>query len=235
MSNQQTKENNVNAPDALMLLSSHCAFCPAVLDSLAKLVKEGELGSLQVINLEQRPDAMQKYGVRSVPWVRIGKYELSGAQTLEALRQRIQWSQQDLQSDEKNLVAEFDFLLSDGQADKVIDTIKKDPAAFDAILTLLGDPGTVLSTRIGLGVVFEEFAEQDNARLIRKQIEELSKLTRHKDPRIRADAYHYLGMTGDPSLIPLFEKGKDDENEEVREIVNDSLEVLQASGNNQRT
>lgn len=56
-----------NAPEAIMLLSSHCAFCPSVLDSLSKMIKSGELSHLSVINLEANPDAMQKYNVRSVP------------------------------------------------------------------------------------------------------------------------------------------------------------------------
>ena len=91
-----------NAPEALMLLSSHCAHCPGVLDSLSKLIKSGELGSLQVINLEQNPKAMQQYNVRSVPWVRIGKHEFTGAQTIEALQQRIKWTKEEQQNTDED-------------------------------------------------------------------------------------------------------------------------------------
>jgi glutaredoxin len=78
------------SPNAIMLLSSSCAFCPSILDSLSKMIKSGELSSLQVINLEQNPEAMQEYNIRSVPWVRIGTHEITGSQTLEALQQRAQ-------------------------------------------------------------------------------------------------------------------------------------------------
>ena len=208
--------------EALMLLSSHCAHCPGVLDSLSKMIKNGDIGKLTVINLEQHPEAMQEYNTRSVPWVRIGKHELTGAQTLEALQQRAQWAKDEQQSG-VNQVADFDFLLSEGQAAKVVDAIKHDTTAMTAIMTLLGDPGTVLSTRIGIGVVFEEFAGSD---LLKSLIKELGTLTKHEDQRIRADAYHYLGMTADKHALALLEAGKSDEDKEVQEIASDSLEEL---------
>lgn len=232
------KENNSStpgiptAPEALMLLSSHCAHCPGVLDSLSKLIKLGELASLQVINLEQNPEAMQQYKVRSVPWVRIGKYELTGAQTIEALQQRINWTKQEQQNTDddanNNQVADFDLLLSEGQVAKVISTIKNNPTAMQDIMTLLGDSGTVLSTRIGIGVIFEEFAGTD---LLKSLVDDLGTLSTHQDQRIRADALHYLGMTDDSKAIEYLltaesDKGND---EEIKEIITDSLTELKHS------
>ena len=219
-------ESSTNVkPSALMLLSSHCAHCPGVLDSLTKMIKAGDIESLKVINLELNPEAMQQYKVRSVPWVRIGKHELTGAQTLEALKQRVDWAIKDQQSN-TNLVADFDFLLSDGQVNKVIEALQEDGTGFEAIMTLLGDTGTVLSTRIGIGVVFEEFAGKP---ILKKLITQLGELIHHDDIRIRQDALHYLGMTADKSAIPLLETAVDDPDEEIREIVSDSLENLRES------
>jgi len=229
------KENNSSspeiptAPEALMLLSSHCAHCSGVLDSLSKLIKSGELASFQVINLEQDPEAMQRYKVRSVPWVRIGKYELTGAQTIEALQQRINWTKEEQQNKDddvnKNQVADFDFLLSEGQVAKVITAIKNDPTAIQDVMTLLGDPGTVLSTRIGIGVIFEEFADTD---LVKSIVDDLGTLTTHQDQRIRADALHYLGLTADSKAIHyLLTAQNDKENDdETKEIITDSLTQL---------
>jgi len=217
-----------NAPEALMLLSSHCAHCPGVLDSLSKLIKSGELGSLHVINLEQNPEAMQQYNVRSVPWVRIGKHELTGAQTIEALQQRINWvkEEQNTETNKVNIqVADFDFLLSEGQVAKVISTINKDHAAIQDIMTLLGDSGTVLSTRIGIGVIFEEFAGTD---LLKSLVDDLGALTTHQDKRIRADALHFLGMTDDSRAIEFLNKAEIQKNndDEIKEIIEDSLSAL---------
>ncbi len=215
------------SPDALMLLSSHCALCPGVLDSLTKMIKNGDIGNLSVINLDQHPEAMQQYNTRTVPWVRIGKYELTGAQTLEALQQRAQWAIEE-QNSGVNQVAGFDFLLSEGQASKVVEAIQNDASAIRAVMTLLADPGTVLSTRIGIGVVFEELAGSD---LLKTLIEDLGALTKHKDQRIRADAYHYLGMTADKNAVVFLEAGKTDKDKEVQEIAADSLKEI----NNQLT
>lgn len=212
----------IQSPKALMLLSGSCAHCPSVLDSLSKMIKKGDIGSLEVINLEETPDAMQEYNVRSVPWVKIGKHVLTGAQTLDALKQRAQWAK-DEQDNDTNAVADFDFLLSDGQVNTVIDSIKKDDTGMTTVMSLLGDKGTVLSTRIGIGVVFEEFAQTP---LIQSLTAQLGKLTKSEDSRIRADAYHYLGMTNDKSAIPFLEAGKKDEDAEIREIASDSLDEI---------
>jgi len=149
-------QKDTSTPNALMLLSNHCAYCPSVLDSLTKMIKAGDIGSLKIINLEKNPESMQEYNVRSVPWVRIGKHELTGAQTLETLKQRAEWAIKDLEEVD-NTTAGFDFLLSDGQVNKVIEAIKEKPEKIQSVMELLGDPGTVLSSRIGMGVVFEEF------------------------------------------------------------------------------
>ncbi|MDZ7585953.1 MAG: thioredoxin family protein, partial [Thiobacillus sp.] len=66
------------APDALLLISTHCPHCPAMLAALADLVKQGTIGRLEAVNLEQRPEVGQALGVRSVPWLRIGRIELAG-------------------------------------------------------------------------------------------------------------------------------------------------------------
>ncbi len=72
-------------PDALLFLSSHCPHCPAVLAGLSELVKRGSIGRLEVINLEQHPEAPAALQVRTVPWLRLGPYILTGARTLGEL------------------------------------------------------------------------------------------------------------------------------------------------------
>ncbi len=215
---------SLNTPSATMLLSSSCAHCPGVLDALSKMIKAGDIASLTVINLEQTPDALELYNVRSVPWVKIGQHELTGSQTLEALKQRAEWAK-DENNNETKVIADFDFLLSDGQVDVVIEKLKKNPDTFSAIMTLLSDSGTVLSSRIGIGVVVEEFA---GSSLIKKHIDQLGKLSKHNDSRIRADAFHYLGFTADKSARPLLKAGLDDKsnNNEIKEIISDSLNEL---------
>lgn len=206
------------APEAILLVATHCPHCESVLLHMSQLVKNGECSQLTVHNLDQQPEVAQRYPVRSVPWVRIGSYELSGAQTYDALLQRVQWVKE-----QRKVEGEFDYLLSEAQADKVLSRIYESPEQMQAIMNLLGDSATVLSTRIGIGVVVEEFA---GTALLQGYIPQLSELTQHKDARIRADACHYLGLTESPLAIGPLENCQNDADLEVREVVADSLEVL---------
>jgi hypothetical protein len=201
-----------------MILGTQCAHCPAVLKQLSHLVEEGKLGRLSIINLEQHPEDAQQYGVRSVPWVRIGKHELHGAQTRETMLQRIQWA-----SEQTTLKNEFDYLLAEAQVATAIEQITADQHKLSAIIDLLGDPKTVLSTRIGIGVVMEEFA---GTPLLNEHFDTLATLANHEDARIRADACHYLSLTENRQALAILAKHQDDPSGEVKEVVADSIEAL---------
>jgi len=208
-----------SSPEAILLVGTHCPHCESVLQHASKLVKNGEFSRLSVHNVDQEPDIIQRYGVRSVPWIRIGHYELTGAQTHDALLQRVQWVKE-----QRKVEGEFDYLLSEAQADKVLSRLHDNPEQMQAIMNLLGDSATVLSTRIGIGVVAEEFA---GTALLQEYIPQLTELSQHKDARIRADACHYLGLTESPLAIKPLENCQNDMDLEVREVVIDSLEALQ--------
>ncbi|CAA6825628.1 MAG: Unknown protein [uncultured Thiotrichaceae bacterium] len=209
---------DVSSPEAILLVGTHCPHCESVLQHASKLVKHGEFSQLTVHNVDQQPDVIQQYQVRSVPWIRIGQYELTGAQTYDALLQRVQWVKE-----QRKLEGEFDYLLSEAQADKVLGRLHQKPEQMQAIIKLLGDSATVLSTRIGIGVVVEEFAGTPT---LQEYIPQLSELSQHKDARIRADACHYLGLTESQIAIEPLENCQNDTDPEVREVVVDSLEIL---------
>jgi len=213
-----TMKNSDFPIDALLIISTSCPHCPSVLNHLSNLIKLGEIAQLTIINIEQQPLAAKKYDVRSVPWLKIGNQKLQGLQTLETIKQNIAWAK-----NQQNLSADFDFLLSDGQASRVTELILEDPSGITALLELLEDEGTVLSTRIGIGVVMEDFATTD---LLKSIIPQLGKLTKHLNHLIRSDACHYLGLSGDPSARPILEKCLNDNNADVREIAQDGLDTL---------
>ncbi|MGV6808534.1 MAG: HEAT repeat domain-containing protein [bacterium] len=205
---------------ATLLISTHCPHCASLLNSVNQLIKQGELAELRVINLHTAPELAQQFGVRSVPWVKIGSYELSGNQPLAALQQRIQWIR-----DQAGLVGQFDHLLSQAQAAKACELLHQQPEKMTAIMQLLADPATVLSTRIGIGVVMEDFAGSPS---LREYIPQLGKLLSHTDARIRMDVAHYLSLTEDASVLRLLQQQLNHEtHEEVREVIQDSLESLQ--------
>jgi thiol-disulfide isomerase/thioredoxin len=178
------------APDALLLLGTHCPHCPTVLQGLSELVKAGEIGSLEVVNIEQRPEVAEGLGVRSVPWVRIGRYELTGLRSPAELRQWVQRV-----GTEEGYTAYLEELLSEGRMPRVLEYVKQDEAWFDALLRLLAEPDTALNVRIAIGAIMEEL---EGSALLCSRVPALIDLLGHADARVRSDAGHYLGLSRSP-------------------------------------
>jgi HEAT repeat protein len=55
----------------------------------------------------------------------------------------------------------------------------------------------------------------------------LAPLTRHQEPRIRADACHALSLTGAPGILHLIRPCLDDPDPEVRETAADAIETME--------
>ena len=210
------------APDALLLISTHCAHCPAQLAALAELVKSGSIGRLEVVNVEQRADDAAALGVRSVPWVRIGRIELAGVQSRAELAS---WAAK--ADSDAGLADYFHMLLKEGQLPRVQDVIEREPALLAAVLPIVGNVDASLNVRLGAGVLLEHFAGSDTLRAL---VPQLGALSAHDDARIRADACHYLGLTGDASSRAWLEARRNDDDPDVREIAAEGLEALADAG-----
>lgn len=206
------------APDALLLLSTHCPHCPAVLAALADLVKQGAVGRLEAVNLEQHPEVGQALGVRSVPWVRIGRIELAGVHSKAELAE---WATK--ADSEVGLADWLHQLLKEGQLPRAQAAIEADPALLAAVLPIVGNVDASLNVRLGAGVLLEHFAGTDTLRALLPRLAELS---RHADARVRADACHYLGLTRDAAAKPWLEPRLTDDDADVREIAAESLQAL---------
>ncbi|MGB5200334.1 MAG: hypothetical protein WBR56_10600, partial [Sedimenticolaceae bacterium] len=59
---QTAKETGPGAPDAELLIAPGCAHCAAVLAALTALVKRGDLGRLNVVQLGAHPEAVAAVG-----------------------------------------------------------------------------------------------------------------------------------------------------------------------------
>jgi thiol-disulfide isomerase/thioredoxin len=206
------------APDALLLISTHCPHCPAMLAALAELVKRGDIGRLEAVNLEQRPEVGQALGVRSVPWVRIGRVELSGVHGKTELAE---WA---LKADSEAGIADwFHLLLKEGQLPRAQAAIDAEPALLGAVLPIVGNVDASLNVRLGAGVLLEHFAGTETLRALLPRLGELS---RHADARVRADACHYLGLTASVGARAWLEGRLSDPDTDVREIAAESLQAL---------
>ncbi len=205
-------------PDALLLLSTHCPHCPAVLAALAELVKQCSLGQLTVVNLEARPEAAQAYGVRSVPWVRIGEFELGGLRSPAELED---WARK--AGSEAGWADWFHLLLKEGQMQRVVEAVHSAPERLAALLPLLANPEASLNVRLGVGAVLEDFA---GSPALAALTDRLGTLAADADPRVRADACHTLGLTRSPAARAWLEARLHDDDADVREIAAESLETL---------
>ena len=207
-------------PDALLLLTSTCPYCPTVLAALSDLVKSGDIGRLEVVNIGAHPDIAQQYGVRTVPWVRLGPFELEGLRSPAEFKQ---WGER--AGTPEGLAEYFHELLKEGALPKVSAQAARDPAALDALLRLLGDPDTELTVRIGINAVFEGL-EGDAA--LQRAVAALIALSAHRDAHIRGDAAHLLSLTLSSSVQPHLEHLLQDEVADVREIAREGLERLRS-------
>lgn len=205
-------------PDALFCLSTHCPHCPAMLQILSELVKEGVLGRLEVVNLEVRPEAAREWGVRSVPWLRIGAFELTGQRGRAEIVQLIERT-----SSPSGMADHFHDLLRGGELAQVLATVRRQPAALADLLPIVANPEASINVRIGAGVAFEEFSGKPEMLAL---VDKLGTLAGHEDARVRADACHYLGLTKSDAAKPYLAARLQDDDAEVREIAEESLAAL---------
>jgi hypothetical protein len=213
-----TAGSTERAPDALLVIGPGCPHCAAVLESLSRLVKEGAIGTLEVVNAAARPERAQALQVRSVPWMRLGAFQFGGAMALEELRT---WAARAGTSE--GLTRYIAYQLGSGRLPQVVILLKEHPDWAQALLPLLSDMAVDMHVRLGVGAVLESLAGTET---LSQLVPDLGKLTGHPDPRVRSDACHYLGLTGRREALAHLRKCIQDQSPEVREVAAESIEAL---------
>jgi hypothetical protein len=119
----------------------------------------------------------------------------------------------------------FHILLMEGGLKKVIEIIDHRPELLAELLPIVGNPDASMNVALGASAVIERYAGNEALRAL---VPRLGKLAEHVDARVRADACHYLGLSGAPLARAYLEPCLRDESAEVREIATDSLTELSA-------
>ncbi|MEA3278752.1 MAG: HEAT repeat domain-containing protein [Pseudomonadota bacterium] len=215
------------APSALLFIGSGCAHCPAVLDGLVRLVKEGRLARLEVVNLTVEPKLGQRHDVGTVPWTRIGPFELYGALSPNELSDWVDYA-----AAGEGWSAYYAHLLENRRLDEVVERIRACPSTLVDLLNLLTSEETSMATRIGISAVMEELPD---SKALADAVPELEQLTLSESAQTRADACHFLGLTGDRRAVPAVRRLLDDEQADVREIAMETLAILGEDGPEQPT
>lgn len=117
----------------------------------------------------------------------------------------------------------FHILLMEGGLKQVIGIIDSRPELLAELLPIVGNPDASMNVSLGASAVFERYAGKEPLRLL---VPRLGKLSEHADARVRADACHYLGLSGSPLARTFLEPRLNDDSADVREIAADSLAEL---------
>ena len=208
------------APSALLLLAPGCPHCPTVLRGLEALLKQGDIGRLEAVNIAEHPEVAAEVGTRSVPWCRIGPFELEG---LHSEQELAEWAGHARRG--TGMPEYLADLLETHKLDRVIRLVRDRPGLQPDLITLIADLETPMGVRIGVGAVFEDLAQHGE---LSDLIPPLGALTRFPEPQIRADACHYLGLTGAAEALVFVEPLLGDPDAEVREIAAETLPLLKA-------
>ena len=206
------------APHALLLVAPGCPHCGAVLEGLVALVKEAVIGRLTVVNIAAEPEEARRLGVRSVPWTRLGDFDLPGLLTPAELKD---WA--GASGSEAGRARYLSGLLREGRRAEVEARTREDPRWLGALVALLADPETGIHVRLGLMATLEELKGSDR---LAGLVDRLGRIACEGEARIRVDALHALSMTAGPGATPYVRACLQDENADVREAAQDALEVL---------
>lgn len=210
--------NTSSAPDAKLLIAPGCAHCPAVLQHLSTLLKENLLGKLEVINIHQHPEIAQQLNVRSVPWLQLGEFILSGAYSLSELRDYTSFC-----NSESGISDYIEKQLSDGQLSSLLDEIRRHPHWLNAFIHLLMEDDTSIQVRLGLDSLIESLAGSE---ILFDLADELGQLSKEVHISRLADIIHYLGLTHNPRARAFIEAHSHHENPDIREVCEDALEEI---------
>lgn len=218
-----TASSGTAVPEALLLIAPGCSHCPVVLEALGALVKEATIGRLEVVNIAAQPERAQSLGVRSVPWTRIGAFELEGLRSLEELRR---WAKQ--AGTGEGMAAYLDELFKAGQRQKVENMVRRQPTYLRVLVDLLGGDKTSINTRIGVMATFEEL---QGSGLSTSVVKQLGELTGSSDARIRTDACHALSLTENADALPYLQERLADPDPDVKEAAQEAIDSLVADQN----
>lgn len=202
-------------------MGTHCPYCPTVLRGLESLQTTGIIGNLETINIEEHPEVARANGVRTVPWVRIGPFELEGLRSEQELRE---WAEK--AGTEAGLAAWLDELLATGKVAMVEQQLKRDPTILPVLLALFASEDTQMNTRIGISAIIEGLEGSD---LLKAQTDRFAEILSHPNNGVRGDACHFLSLTGLPEAKALITPLLQDPEQDVRILAKDSLEHLEES------
>jgi len=113
--------------------------------------------------------------------------------------------------------------IENGFLENIVDMFKHDKSMYPYIGDMLKDD----RARVRLGTVaLVETLKTEDINNILTAIPGVAKLLKSPNPTIRGDSAYILGIIGHKDALPFLLDASDDENEMVREIVEESIKVI---------
>lgn len=213
----QTPAMPDSAPRALLFTAPGCPHCPGVKAALEKLHKEGVISSLETVSITDAPDRAEELGIRSVPWLQLGEFTLTGAQTPQQLRQ---WAERAASGEMRDYLRD---LLANGELAAAEALLSHAPQHLPALLSLLEDADAPIQVRMGVSAIIEGL---EGTPALQQLLPALIELSRNRDHRLRSDACYFLGLSHSPDALPTLQAKQDDDNKEVREIAVEAIDMV---------
>lgn len=208
----------MSLPHALLFTAPGCPHCPGVKAALIKLQSEGIIAKLEIHDISDEPERAAELGIRSVPWLKLGEFILSGAQTPQQLRQ---WAER--AAEPGGMSGYLSHLLREGQLAEAETLLRSQPQHLPALLPLLEDTLSPIQVRLGVSAILESI---EGTSALQSLLPQLITLSKHPDHRLRSDACYFLGLTHDERARETLQLCSLDDHSEVREIALEALSSL---------
>lgn len=204
--------------EAKLLIAPACPHCATMMSLLGDLLKEGRIDRLLMINIAQQPDEAAIHNVRSVPWLKLGDMEFTGAHSRTELENAI-----DMAVSEDGQQRFLFEKLKNGRLDDVTTIIERDKSQLPVLIALLKGTEVPMTVRIGVSAILEGL--QENPAELQKILPDLIELSESADETMRADACHFLSLAGGDEAMTRLQQCIDDDSEMVREVAAESIEA----------
>lgn len=208
----------------MVLMASSCPHCPQTVRSALIQAVQSDLVSVIIVDVLEFPDLAEQFKCKSTPTTIVnGEMTIVGNIGADDLARKLVES-----IDDHSLTAVVESMVKSGRAEDAAKLVcaKNYPIALVEVFKQ-----KEFSTRIGALVAMESALEVNPA-AFHTVLEDLCCLLFVDDVGLKGDTAELLGKIGNTEAIPYLRKASTDDDEDVREAVQEALEILEAKLNN---
>ncbi len=124
--------------------------------------------------------------------------------------------------DLKKMIADY---MENGFLENIVDMFKHDKTLYKYVGELLIDER--IRVRIGVAALLEALKDEDPENIF-LAIPYVASVLKNENPVFRGDAIYVLGIIGNHDVIPLINEMRIDEDKDVRQIAEETLEEIKS-------